>query len=146
MDLPKIPQTIQYLSGKFPDCSETFQTVWKVSRQSGNFLHCPETFHTVKKISILYGNFADRLKTYQTVWKLSEQSGNFLDKYFIVCSIVATSISCTFEKRVLAFWHVCRESDLRTFGKYMSRKRFTLFWRIYVAKTIYALRPESFCA
>ena len=31
------------------------------------------------------------------------------------------------------FWRFCRESELRTFG-------------IYVAETIDALRPESFCA
>ena len=28
----------------------------------------------------------------------------------------------------------------------MSRKRITHFWRIYVVRRIYALRPESFCA
>ena len=42
-------------------------------------------------------------------------------------------------------WHVC-ESDLRTFGTFMPQKLFTHFWRFFVAKTIYALRPESFCA
>ena len=29
---------------------------------------------------------------------------------------------------------------------FMSRKRFTHFFDAFVAKTIYALRPESFCA
>ena len=103
---------------------------------SGNFSHC-------WKLSRLSGNFPDCSETFQTVWKVSEQSGNFPDKYSIVCSIVATSISCTFVRRVLT----C-----------MSRKQFTHFWHIFVAKaiyallahicreTIYALRPESFCA
>ena len=27
---------------KFPDCLESFQTVWKVSRLSGNFQDCVE--------------------------------------------------------------------------------------------------------
>ena len=41
--------------------------------------------------------------------------------------------------------HVC-ESNLRIHGTSMSQKLFTHFWRFFVAKTIYALRPESFCA
>ena len=77
MDVAKILQTIKYLSRKFPDCSESFQTVWKVSRQSGNFLHCQKTFNTVKKNSRLSENFPDQLKTFQIVWKLSRVSGEF---------------------------------------------------------------------
>ena len=67
-------------------------------------------------------------ESFQTVWKVFEQSRNFPEKYSIVCSIVATSISYTFVTRVLA----C-----------MSRKRFTHFWHIYVAKAIYALLAHT---
>ena len=77
MNVATILQTIKYLPERCPDCLESFQTVWKVSKQSGNFLHCPETFHTVKKISRLSGNFPDQLGTFQTVWKLSGSYGNF---------------------------------------------------------------------
>ena len=35
---------------------------------------------------------------------------------------------------------------MRIFGAFISKKQFTHFWCIFVAKTIYALRPESFCA
>ena len=38
-----------------------------------------------------------------------------------------------FTSRKTDFWRLCCKSNLRTFGK-------------YVAKTIYVLRPESFCA
>ena len=64
--------------------------------------------------------FLDCVETFQTVWNVSEQSGNFSEKYFIVWNIVARSISYTFVKRVMAFWRVCRDNDLRTFNKYMS--------------------------
>ena len=77
MDVATILQIIKYLSEKFPDCLQTFQTVWRVSRQSKHFLHCPETFHTVKKLS---GNFLDQLETFQTDWKLSRLYGNFPDR------------------------------------------------------------------
>ena len=111
-------------SGKFPYSLEIFLTVWKVYGQCRKFPDCLETF--------------------QPVWNVSEQSGNFPDKYCIVCSIVARSISYTFVRRVSALWHLWRDNDLRTFGTYMSRKRFTHFCRIYVAyMTIYALRPSG---
>ena len=58
-------------------------------------------------------------KSFQTVQKLSRRSGKFPDSPEIFQTV--------------------RESC-------MLQKRFTHFWRIYVAKTIYALRPESFCA
>ena len=45
------------------------------------------------------------------------------NKYSIVCIIVATRKSCTFVRRVLALWHVCRESNLRTpSGKFLRMK------------------------
>ena len=120
-------------SGKFPDSLEAFQTVRKVSRRlgkqpdsleifswSGNFPDSLKIFLTVWKVSGQCGRLTDCLETFQTVRKLSEQSGNCPDKYCILCSIVATSIS--YVRRDLALKHVCRESHLRTFGTYMSQK------------------------
>ena len=52
------------LSGNFPDCPETFQTVRKLSRLSGSSPDCPEAFQTVRKSSRLSGNFSDSLETY----------------------------------------------------------------------------------
>ena len=47
MDVATILQTIKYLSGKFPDGLESFQTVRKLSTLSGNFPHCQENFQTI---------------------------------------------------------------------------------------------------
>ena len=84
MDVAKILHTIEYLSWKFLDCSESFQTVWKVSRQSGKIPDSPETFYTVWKLSTLskkipdyLKNFLDQLGTFHIVWKFSRLSGNF---------------------------------------------------------------------
>ena len=63
-------------------------------------------------------------KLHQLNWGVNK-SGQFLDSL----------------KTLLTVW-----KQFRTFGTYIWRKRFTHFWRIYVAKIIYALRPESFCA
>ena len=121
-------------SGNFPDGQETFQMVWKVSSWSGKFPDSLEIFLTVWKVSGQCRKFPDCLETFQTVWKVYEQSGNLSGKYFIVCRIVATFIS--FVRIVLALWHVCRESDLRTFGADMSRKRFTHSVRKVFAREI----------
>ena len=80
MEVATILPTIKYLSRKFPDCSESFQTLWKVSRQSGNFLYCPETFYTVRKLPTLSRKFPDYLETFRTNYKLSSPSGNFPDR------------------------------------------------------------------
>ena len=47
------------LSGYFPDCPETFQTLPKLSRMSRNFPDCPKTFQTVWKLSRAFGIFPD---------------------------------------------------------------------------------------
>ena len=128
---------VSRLSGKFQDSLETYQKVQKVSRRIGKFPVGPESFHIVWKFSRQYGKFLDSIESFRTVWKVSKQSGNFLNKYFIVGSIVATSISCTFVRRVLALGvyvataiyallaQICRKSDLRNFGAHMLQKQFT---------------------
>ena len=99
-------------SRKFLDCLESFQMVWKVSGWSKKFLDGLESFHMVWKVSRLSGKFPDSLESFQTVWKVSGQSGkNYLHSLFYVQELYNN----------------------------MSRKQFTLFWYIYVAKTIYAL-------
>ena len=97
----------------FPDRLVTFRTVWKLSRPSGNFPHCLEIFQTVH-------NFPDRLESFPKVWKLSRQIFYCLQ---YCCNI-----------HIL---HLCKKS-FDTLAC-MSRKRFTHFWHIYVAKAIYAL-------
>ena len=70
------------LSGNFPDCLKTFQTVWKLSRLSKNFPDCLETFKTARKISRLFENyleFPDCQKTFKTVLKPSILAGKFPD-------------------------------------------------------------------
>ena len=97
-------------SGEFPDRLESFRTVWKVSGQFGKFCtDCLESFRTVWKVSGKSGKFQDGLESFQTDWKVCRRSGKLY---------VATALSS-----LLA--HICRRSDLRTFGAYMSRKRFT---------------------
>ena len=76
-----------YKSRKFPGSLESFQTVWKVFRQSGKF--------------------PDSLESFQRVWKVSGQCEKFSAMYAMAY------IACM---------------------------------RIFAAKTIYVLRPESFCA
>ena len=82
------------------------------------------------KVSKQSGKFPNSLESFRTVWKVSEQCGKFPDS-------------------LGSFpWHVCHvcESNVCIHGTFMSQKLFTHFWRIFVAKAIYALRPESFCA
>ena len=45
---PETPHTIQ----NFPDNSETFQTIQKLSGQSGNVPDNPKTFQTILRLSI----------------------------------------------------------------------------------------------
>ena len=61
-------------SGKFPDSLESFRTAWKVARQSGKFPVSKESLRTVWKI---YPKIS--LESFQTVWKVSGQSGKFPD-------------------------------------------------------------------
>ena len=128
---------VSRLFGKFQDSLETYQMVRKVSRRTEKFPDRLESLQLVRKVSRESGNFLDSMETFRTVQKVSELSGNFLDKYFIVGSIAATSISCTFVRRVLALGvyvataiyallaQICRKSNLRTFGAHMLQKRFT---------------------
>ena len=54
----------------FPDNTDTFWTIWKLSR----FM---ETLQIIWKLSILSGNFPDYQETFQTIRKLSRPSRNF---------------------------------------------------------------------
>ena len=99
--------------------------VWKV-------LDSLESFRTVWKVwklSRRSGKFPDSMESFQKVWKVSRRSGKFPD-----CPESFQTV-----------WKFS-ESNLRTFGVCMLRKRFPHFWHMYVAETNYALRPESFCA
>ena len=140
------------MSRNFPDCPGTFQTVWKLARLSGNFPDSPVSFETVWKISGLSGNIPDCPETFQAVWKLARLSGNFPDSPETFRTVPKVS-------RISLLTHMCRESYFRTFGVFLLRKLFTHFWCIFFVakasyallahfcrKTIYALRPESFCA
>ena len=55
--------------GNFPDCLESFKTVWKVSRQPGKFLDSDESFQTVTKVSGQSEKFPDSVESFRTVWK-----------------------------------------------------------------------------
>ena len=57
--------------GKFPDCLESFKTVWRVSKESGKFPDCMESFRTVWKVFRRSGKFPDGLESFQKVWKVS---------------------------------------------------------------------------
>ena len=63
----------------FPECLESFSTVWKVSGKSGKFPESMESFRRVWKVSGQSGKFPDSLESFQTVWKLSRQFGKFPD-------------------------------------------------------------------
>ena len=77
--------------GTFPDCLESFRTVWKVSNRSGKFQNRLESFRTVWEVSGQFGKL-------WTVWKDSRQSWKFPDSletllvYFIVFLTFATFI------------------------------------------------------
>ena len=87
---------ISLLSGKFPDCLETFKVLWKISRLSENFSGCLVTCQIIWKfkdclqifkwnrnflsrleIPILFWAFQD-MKTFQFSWKLSRFFGSLL--------------------------------------------------------------------
>ena len=135
-----------------PKCTY-FLMVWKLSGWSGNFLDDLETFRMIWKLSGWFGNFPNDLETFRMIWKLSdhlEPSGWFRN----------------FPDGLEAFgWSGKCLDDLETFQRVWQLSRWSeniltnlpihkfLQKRIYVnvaktidAKTIYALRPESFCA
>ena len=72
MDIATILPSIKYLSRKFPDCLETFQTVRKLSILSGNFPYCQENFQTIWKLYRPTGNFPLSLETFSLLMILSK--------------------------------------------------------------------------
>ena len=64
------------------------------------------------------------MESFWTVWKVYRWSGKFPYSMEIFLTVWIYALLA----------HICHE------------RKFTHFWRIYVAKTIYALRPESFWA
>ena len=96
---------------------ETFQAIWKLSRQYGvfqifwklsrQFCNLPENleafyafynFQTTQKISRQNQNFPDNSETYKTIWKLSGRvktfRGAMLLRYLRI-SVSATSVPST---------------------------------------------------
>ena len=125
---------------KFLDCLETWQTVWKLSGQSGHFPDCLETFRTVQKLSRQSGNFPDCLGTFRTARKLSRLSGKFPDSPDSFRTVPKVL-------RISLLTHMCCESYLRTFGAFffVAKANHALL-AYFCNETIYALRPETFCA
>ena len=127
--------------------------VWKLSGWSGNFpdgLESPDglkTFWMVWKLSGWYGNFPVGLETFWMVWKHSGWSGKFpdgLETFWMVLNFPVHDIMKSNQlvnKLTLSEKHCYKNMMM-----FMSQKRFTHFFDSFVAKTIYALRPESFCA
>ena len=129
------------MCGKIPDSLESFWTVWKVSWQSGKFLDSLESFGQS-------GKFQDSLESFRTAWKVSGQSGKFPKSLERVRTVWKVSgQSGKFQECLESFQTVWKGPAIYAMA-YMACmwKRFTHFWRFFVAKTIYALRPESFCA
>ena len=130
---------------------ESFQTVWKVSGQSENLPDGPESFQTDWKVSSWSGKFPDSLKIFLIVWKVSGQYGKFPDSvdsfqfpiyilHFCKNSF-GTFACCMLQKALIKgfmhFWRI-----------YVARPIYALLahmCRIYVAKAIYGLRLEKFC-
>ena len=94
---------------------ESFRTVWKVSKQSGKFPDILESFQIVYN----FYNFPNSVNIFRTVWKVSRG----------MCAMYA--------KAIYAYMaHLCHKSYLRTFGAFLSRKRFTRFVRKVFAREI----------
>ena len=103
-------------SGKFPDSLESFQTVWQVFSQPGKFPDSLESFQTFCKVSRHSGKFSVSLQSFQTVWKVSVQSGKFLGS-LESCQTVWKNLHFLFYY-VLLVIHIiifC-ESNLRSLG------------------------------
>ena len=62
-----------------PGGPESFQTVWKISRQSGKFPDDVESSQLVQKVFQIVWNFFDSVESFQIVWRLSSRSGKFPD-------------------------------------------------------------------
>ena len=86
-------------------------------------------YQTVWKVSLQYEKFPESLEGFQTVWKVSEESRKFPDspESFQIVPKVPTFFSHdkhgTLAKAIYA--HLCRKSYLRSFGAFLSQKRFT---------------------
>ena len=109
---------------------ESFQTVWKVSKQFGKFPDRRESFWTIWKVPAQPGKYLDNLEGFQPIWKRQ--------RYVIARTKslkLATNKVCKtncFTRRKNYFLHLCCKSDLCTFY-------------IYVTETIHTLCLESFC-
>jgi len=117
-NFPDCPETFQTVR-KLPVCPETFQTVRTLSRLFGNFPDCPITsrlsdnFQTVGKLSRLSGNFPDCPETFQALRKLSILSGNFLHSPETFQSVWKLSrLSKNFQDRLETFQTLWKLSKL----------------------------------
>ena len=123
-------------SGKFTDNLESFPTVWKVSEQSGKFPKSLGNFQRVWKVSGQSGNFSDSLESFRTVWKdsgVSRKVSDSVERSRHICH----GIHGMYVKAIYALLaHLCRKSYLRTFGGFLSRKRFTRSVRKVFAREI----------
>ena len=132
-----------------------YRTVWKVSVQSGKFLDSLESFRTVLKVSgrtvwklsRQFGKFPNGLESLRTVWKLSKQAGKVSDSLESFQTVLKVSRQCQSfpdmcptvnkhgmkAKAIYALWALlCRKSYLRTFGAFLSQKRFTgSIWKVF---------------
>ena len=63
------------LSGSFPDHSDTFQTIGKLSRRSRIFPAYLQIIHAIPGLSRPFRNFPDYPETFQTIWKLPSAQG-----------------------------------------------------------------------
>ena len=134
-------------SGKFLDSLDSFRMVWRLSGWSGNFPVGLETFQMVLKVSGWSKNFLDGLETFWMVWKHSGWSGKFPDGLETFWMVLNFPVHDIMKSNQLVNKLTLSEKDCyKNIMMFMSRKRFTHFFDAFVAKTIYALRPESFCA
>ena len=125
-----------------------FRKVWKFFRQSGKFPESLETFQTVQKVSSQAGKFLYSMESSRTVWKVMDSQESFQmvlfppDCLHYCCNIhilhfCKKSFDVFVAKAIYALLaRVCRESDLRTFAAYMSRKQFTHSVRKVFAREI----------
>ena len=81
------------------------------------------------------------------LWKFSGWSGNFLDGLETFRLALNSPVHDIMKSNQLVNKLTLSEKHCyKNIMMFMSRKRFTHFFDSFVAKTIYALRPESFCA
>ena len=65
------------LLGKFLDCWESFQIIWKVSILSGKLPNGLQSFWIVLKVIRLYGNILECWESCQMIWKVSHGLRSF---------------------------------------------------------------------